>query len=123
MKWTLVLTAAAFVLGAWGGFRAFGSASLESQFLTGMALFIGCHLLFGSWVWYRAKPDSGDRMVLPVMMLSSVVMLSNILPRLFWPAAERVHVAIGILSVALSAGVLIVQYRRRRAPRQSGPAL
>lgn len=122
MKWTLGLAAGTFVLGAWAGFRAYGSASLESQFLTGMAIFIGCNLLFGSWVWYRAKPESGDRMVLPGVMLMSAVMLINILPRLFWPAAERLHVAMGILSVALSAIVLIMQIRRR-AQRQSGPTL
>ena len=114
----LGLAAVAFVLGAWAGFRANGSTSLEARFLTGVAIFIGCNILLCSWAWYRAEPGSGDRMLLPTVMLMSAAMLVSILPRLFWPAAERLHIAAGMVSVAVPAVVLIMQIRRRRRLRQ-----
>ena len=123
MKWILVITALAVVLGAWAGFRANGSDSLDAKFQAGLATFLACHLLFCLWVWYRAMPGSGDRMVLPGVMVLSASMLVNILPRVFWPGAERLHIAATTTSAAGLVVVLVMHIRRRRALRQGGPTL
>ena len=118
MKWLVAVAVVGVGLGAWAGFRADGSTAVETWFQTGLAVFLTCNLLFGYWVWSRAKPGSGDRMVMPTVMLMSAGMLVGILPRLFWPAAERLHIAGSIASLAVLVGTVIVQYRRRRALAQ-----
>src|SRR5687767_9270583 len=107
MKWALGFAVAALVLGAWAGFLAYGSASLETQVLTGLAVLIGCNLVFAFSVWHRAKPDSADRMVLPSVKLMSAVMLITILPRLLWPGAGRLQLAGSIVSAVVLVLVLI----------------
>ena len=121
MKWLLGVAAVFVVLGAWAGFRA--DASIDARFQTGLAVLHACHLLFCIWVWYRAKPGSGDRLVLPTFMLTSAAMLISILPRLFWPSAERLHITASIVGFGVMAVALIRQVRRRNQLRQGGPTL
>jgi hypothetical protein len=121
MKWLIGLALAAFGLGVWAASRADGSALIETRFQTGIAIFLGCNLLFGIWVWWRAKPGSGDRMLMPTNSLMTAAMLIGILPRLFWPAAQSAHIAATIVSLGVMAVTVIVQHRRRKRIRQGGP--
>jgi uncharacterized membrane protein YhhN len=121
MKWILGIAAVFMVLGAWAGFRA--DASIDARFQTGLAVFLACHLLFCIAVWYHTEPGSGDRLVLPTVMLTSAAMLIGILPRLFWPGAERLHIAAWIVGLGVMAVALIRQVRRRKQLRPSGPTL
>lgn len=122
MKRVLVVVAVA-ALGFWGGVRAYHSPSLFAQFQTGLATVIGCNLLLCVWLWFRARPGSGDSMVLPTAVLLSASLLIGILPRLFWPSAEGLHLAGSIASVIVPAGLLVIQHRRRRRLRQSGQSV
>ncbi len=123
MKSILAVAAVLVALGVWAGFRADGSPSTNMKFHAGLATFYACHLLFGLWVWSRAKPGSGDRVVLPPVMLLSASMLVSILPRVFWPGAERFHFAATTICGAGLVAVLVMHIRRRRALRQGGPTL
>jgi hypothetical protein len=113
----LVLVAAA--VGVWAGIRSWPS---ESTVQTGLAIVIGGNLLMCLWLWYRARPGSGDAMALPGVVLLSAAMLIGILPRLFWPAAERLQIAASIASLSVSIVVLIAQFRRLRRLRRHGQA-
>lgn len=55
-------------LSFWAGFRAFHSSSLALAIQTGLAIAIGCNLVFGVWLWFRAERGSGDAMVLPTVI-------------------------------------------------------
>lgn len=114
MKKTLGLMAVVAAIGVWAGMSYGRSASVTANVETGIAILIGSNLLFCLWLWHRALPGSGDAMVLPTLMLMLAAMLLGILPRLFWPEAERLHIAGSIGSVAVSAVLLINQIRRRR---------
>ena len=57
-----------------------------------LVIILGANLLFMSWLWYRARPESGDRRVLPMAILMSVGMLTGILPRVLWPHWEAVKI-------------------------------
>ena len=103
---------AAFVLGVWGGIRGWQSASVMVTFETGLAFVIACNLLLCLWLLYRARPGSGDAMVLPSVALLSGSMLVGILPRLFWPDAEGLRLAGLIVSVIVPTVLLIIQIRR-----------
>ena len=111
---------AAFILGVWGGFRGWQSASVM---LAGLAFVIACNLLLCLWLLYRARPGSGDAMVLPTVALLSGSMLVGILPRLFWPEAEGLHLAGTIASAIVPTVLLTIQIRdRRRLRRNTRPA-
>jgi len=118
----LGIAAVLVALGHWAGFLP----SANEMVPAGLVVFVVCHLLFGLWVRSHAQPLAGDRKVLPNLVLGSVAMLLTLLPRLIWPAAERVQLAAAIVGVVL-IGVafvrMIVQHRRRRALRQSPPTL
>ena len=118
MKRVLGLAAVAMALGVWGGVRAWQSASLMMEIQAGLAIVIGSNLVLCLWLWYRAPPGSGDAMVMPVVALLSASMLLGILPRVFWPAAERLHIAGSIGSIIVPTVVVIRQIRRRRNLRR-----
>jgi hypothetical protein len=115
MKKTLGMTAVVVAaLGFWAGVSAYQSASFMTAIQMGSAMLFGGNLLLCLWLWYRAEPGSGDAMVVPTLALLSASMLLGILPRLFWPTAERLHIAGSIVSVVVPAVVVIKQIRRRR---------
>jgi hypothetical protein len=115
-----IVTAA---LGVWGGVRAWQSASVSWNIQAALAIVIGGNLILCLWVWYRARPGSGDAMLIPTISLLSAAMLVGILPRVFWPAAEGIHIAGSIASLVVPTVVLIMQIRRRRIRRRgAGPA-
>ena len=119
MKRILGLTAVVAAGGVWAGVSAWQSASVMANIQTGLAIVIGGNLLFCVWLWYRAQPGSGDSMVLPTIALLSASMLLGILPRLFWPAAERLHVAGSIASIIVPTVLVVMQIRRRRRLRRT----
>jgi hypothetical protein len=80
---------------------------------------MGCNLLMCGWLWFRAPVGSGDAMVAPTITLLSAAMLANILPRLLWPDAWRLHLAGTTASVAVPAILLIRQIRDRRSARRA----
>ena len=112
MKRILWFAIAAFVLGVWGGFRAWQSSSVMVTFQAGLAFVIACNLLLCLWLLYRARPGSGDAMVLPSVALLSGSMLVGILPRLLWPDARGLRLAGLIVSVIVPTVLLIIQIRR-----------
>ena len=112
---------AAAVLGFWGGFRAWQSAGIGTNILSGAAILAACNLLLAIWVWYRARPGSGDAMVLPTSVVLAASMLVGILPRLFWPAAEGLQIAGSIASIVVVTVSIVIQMRnRRRLPSPRG---
>jgi len=123
MKRLVAVVAVVFALGIWGGMRAYHSDSLAMQIQTGIAIAMGCNLLLCLWIWFRARPGSGDAMVVPTMALLSASMLVGILPRLFWPAAERIHIAASIVSIFGSTVVIVMQIRRLRRLRRGAPVV
>jgi hypothetical protein len=117
-----VVTVVVAVLGFWGGFKAWHSAGVGTNILAGVAIVIGCNLLFCVWLWHRAQPGSGDAMFLPGLVVLSGSMLLGVLPRLFWPAAENLQIAGSIASVLGAAVALVMQMRSRRKIRgTAGP--
>ena len=122
MKRVLGVAIVAVALGVWGGVRAWQSASVAVNIQAGLAIVIGGGLVLCLWGWYRARPGSGDAMVAPVIALLSAAMLVGILPRVFWPAAEGIHIAGSIVSMIVTTVALIMQIRRRRSRRRgAGP--
>ena len=77
-----------------------------------LAIVIGGNLVLCLWVWYRARPASGAVKAMPVIALLMVAMLVGILPKLFWPAAEGIHMAGSIASLIVTTGVIVMQIRR-----------
>ena len=123
MNRVLGVAIVAAALGVWGGVRAWQSASVSGNIQAALAIVIGGNLILCLWVWYRARPGSGDAMVIPTISLLSAAMLVGILPRVFWPAAEGIHIAGSIASLIVTTVVLIMQIRRRRIRRRgAGPA-
>ena len=118
LGWAVVVAALGLALGIWGGIQAYESASLSSKTEAGLAIVIGCNLLFCLWLWYRARPGSGDAMAVPIIALLSAAMLVGILPRVFWPADEGIHIAGSIASIIATTAVVIILLRRRRRLRR-----
>jgi hypothetical protein len=120
MQRILGLTAVfAAAVGVWAGVSAWQSASVMENVQAGLAIAIGVNLLFCLSLWYRAQRGSGDAMVLPTLVLLSASMLLGILPRLFWPAAEGLHIAGSIASILVTAVLVIMQIRRLRRLRRT----
>lgn len=111
----LALALVTMALGVSGGIYAARSAAVETQIEAGLAIFLGCNLLFCLWLWHRAVPGSGDAMVAPVLALAAAGMLVGILPRLLWPASESLHVTGSVVSGTMAIMLLVWQIRRRRA--------
>lgn len=104
-------------VGVWAGITSPRTSPEAINDRVAVALF-GANLLLWSWALWRAKPGTGDAIVLPTVILGFAVTLIGMLPRLFWPGRTGVH-AVGL---ALSAAVLIalvVRLRNRSRGRDS----
>jgi hypothetical protein len=118
LGWVIVFAVLGLATGVWGGIQASQSASISAKLWAGLALVIGGNLLLGLWLWYRARPGSGDARNGPVIALLSAAMLVGILPRVFWPANEGVQVAASTASAIAVTAVVILQARLLRRFRR-----
>jgi hypothetical protein len=118
MKPMLLIVLVAAVLGGWAGFTFGRSATVATGVHAAIGVLIGANLLFSSWLWWRAKPGSGDAMALPTVMLLSAAMLIGILPRVFWPSSDNSHMAGSIASAIIVTLIAAVQIRKRRRLRE-----
>ena len=109
MIWFPVVLA---LLGGWAGFRAWNSASTVMALQSGAAILLGGNLLFMTWLWRRARPDSGDALLLPGIILFAAAVLIGLVPRLLWPAREGLQISASVVSVVLAI-VAVVWIRRR----------
>jgi hypothetical protein len=120
----LVCGAAGLTLGIWAGFADSQPTAMHVQ--RGLATLIGANFFLSLWLWVRAAPGSGDRRIAPTTILLSAAMLVGILPRIFWPTLETLHIAASILSIAMSLTMLFMvirqSRRRRRSAADSGTA-
>jgi hypothetical protein len=114
MQPMLLAVLVAGAIGLWAGF-SFGRSGTVATSVH--AVLIGANLLFSSWVWWRAKPGSGDAMVLPTVMFISAATLIGILPRLFWPSNDGSHMVGSIASAVIMTFIAVVQIRKRRRLR------
>jgi uncharacterized membrane protein YhhN len=115
MQVHLGIAAVLVALGHWAGFLPTANEMVPA----GLAVFVVCHLLFGLWVRSQVQPLAGDRPVLPDLVLGSVAMLLALLPRLIWPAAERVQLAAAIAGLVLIGLMVVKGIRRwRQLPRR-----
>ena len=110
----LAVLALGLVLGVWTGLRA-QQASVGVMVQAGIAIVMGGNLLLFCWLWYRARPGSGDAIFTPAGALLSASMLAGTLPGLFWPADSGIRIAGSVASVALTAVAVIIGLRRRRS--------
>ena len=115
-KQTVVLVGPAIVALAfvvWGGVRVWQSASVGADTQPDLAIVLGANLFLCLWVWYRARPGSGFVSAMaPVIALLMAAMLLGKLPRVFWPAAEGIHLAGSIAGNIVITGLIVVQIRR-----------
>jgi apolipoprotein N-acyltransferase len=118
LGWAAVVAALGLAVGIWGATQARQSASVSAKIEAGLAIVIGCNLLLCCWLWYRARPGSGDAIVAPGIALLSASMLVGILPRVFWPADDGIRIAGSIASMIATTTVVIMQLRRRRQHRR-----
>jgi hypothetical protein len=81
---------------------------------TGLAVFSAANLLLMVWVWIRSRPDSGDRLVLPAVLLGQTPLLVGILPKVFWPNSDRIQVAGSIASIILAIPAMVIGLRMIR---------
>jgi len=115
----LVVLALGLALGVWSGLCAQpASASVIVQ--AGIAIVMGGNLLLFCWLWYRARPGTGDAIFSPAGALLSASMLVGTLPRLFWPTDSGIRIAGSVASVVLTAVAVIIGLRRKRNLRLSG---
>ena len=92
---------------------------MKSNVELALVVFIGGNLLFMLWLWYRALPGSGPRLVVPAQIVLSISMLVGILPRVLWPTAERLKISSSIASIILTIVAVVVGVRRQRRLRAS----
>jgi hypothetical protein len=111
MKRTIWFGVLMALLGIWAGFRAWSSPSLALTIQAGCAIFLGGNLIFFAWICLRARPGSGERLLLPDIMLLQIGMLIGLVPRL-WPASDGVQIAASITS-AVMAFVVFFWVRRK----------
>ena len=109
------LVAGAF--GVWAGVNGLESGPVATRVHGVLAVLVGGNLLFCAWVLRKAKPGSGEAIALPPLMLGMGALLIGILPRLFWPSEEGIHLAGSLASAALMTIVVVVQIRHRRKLR------
>jgi FtsH-binding integral membrane protein len=112
MKRMVGVAVVALALGVWGGVRAWQSASFAVSSQTVLAIVIGANLVLCLWLWYRARPGSGVATFMAAIALLMVAMLLDKLPKLFWPAADGIHIAGWIASLIVMTGVCVMQIRR-----------
>ena len=123
MKLMLFVTAVAGAVGVWAGFSGWQLGVVRTTVEAGVTVLTGGSLLICSWAWWRAKPGSGDAMVSPTLMLLWAGLLIGILPRLFWPSADNVHMVGSIASAVIVTAIAVVEFRKRRRLRaQAKPA-
>ena len=99
-------------IGVWGSVHAWQSGSVDVDAQPGLAIAIGANLVLCLWAWYRARPGSGAANFMAVLALLMAAMLLGKLPRIFWPAAEGLHVAGSIASIVVTTVVSLMQLRR-----------
>jgi hypothetical protein len=112
MKRVLGVAVVALAIGVWAGIRAWPSASGAVNKDTVIAIVLGGNLVLCVWVWYWARPRAGAVKAMPFVALLTVAMLLGILPKLFWPAADGVHIAGTVASLIVTTGVTVTQIRR-----------
>jgi hypothetical protein len=112
MKRVLGVAVVALAIGVWGGVRAWQSASVAVNSQAVLAIVIVGNLVLCLSVWYWARPGSGAIKAMPVIALLMVAMLVGILPRLFWPAAEGIHMVGSTARIILTTGLMVMQIRR-----------
>lgn len=117
MKLMLLVAAAAGAVGVWAGFNSWQLGPVTTTIQSGLAVLVGGNLLMCSWVWARAKPGSGDAMVMPTLLLLSAAILIGILPRLLWPLNDGRHMVGSIASAVIVIVIAVVQIRKRRRLR------
>jgi len=114
--------AAVAALGVWAGVRAWqGPASTTAAIPAALAILLAGNFLLCLWAWHRARPGSGDAMVMPIVLLGSAANLALILPRVLLPADERAQIAgtiVGATGLIVASVLAIRQYRSAR--RASG---
>jgi uncharacterized membrane protein YoaK (UPF0700 family) len=113
----LLVALVAGAIGVWAGFSFWQSDTVMTNIHAGLAVLVGANLLFCSWIWSRAKPGSGDAMVLPTFMFVLAAMLIGILPRLFWPSTDGIHMVGSIASTVIVIVIAVMQIRKRRRLR------
>lgn len=101
------------------GLSGWQSASVMAKVDVALAVFFGGLLLFSLWHWNRAKPDSPDRKLMSTIMMPSAALLLGAMPRIVWPDGGWPRTVASILALCAMIGVLIWQWRQRRAQRQS----
>jgi hypothetical protein len=107
----------AMVLGVAAGLSVWQSASLMAKVDVAIAVLFGGMLLFSTWRWNLAKPESHDRQFLSTMMMVSAVLLLGAMPRVVWPEGGWPRTAASILALCASLGMLIWLLRARRRQR------
>jgi magnesium-transporting ATPase (P-type) len=112
MKRGLGVAVVALVIAAWAGIRAWPSASVAVNNDTVIAIVLGVNLVLCLSVWYWARPRAGAVKAMPFVALLMVAMLLGLLPRLFWPAADGIHVAGTVASLIVTTGMSVMQVRR-----------
>lgn len=116
-KRTLVIGIVVIVLSFAGGVYGWFAGLPSATFRMGLALLLGANLLIGLWAWARAKPGSGDAMVAPSTVLTTVGMLVGIAPGVLWPDSDRARIAGTAISLILLTALVVMHIRRRRAAR------
>lgn len=127
MKRVLGVAVVALAIGIWWAVRAWQSASIAVNKDAVLAVVLAANLVLCLWVFW-AGPRSGAVKAMPVVALLTAAMLLGILPKLFWPAADGIHMAGRIASLSVSAGVwlvgirrIVIEIRRRRTLRGATP--
>src|SRR5262245_39653595 len=116
MRWLTGICIAIAGLGFWAGFSSWGNASALMRFNSGIAILMAANVILMSWVWFRAKPGSGDAIFLPDVIQFSASMLVGLVPRLLG-APDNVQIAGSILSAILAVLIGVRSIRRSRKLR------
>lgn len=117
MKAIWIVFALAMSLGLAAGLRASSSAAISMNVDLAIAAWWGITVLFCLWVWHRAEPGSGDRMLMPNMMMLSATQLLWVMPRILFPDGGWPRGVGYGLALCATAGILVRLLRQRRAQR------
>lgn len=123
MRLMLLVAVVAGVVGIWAGVNSWQLGPVTTTIQSGLAVLVGGNLLMCSWAWSRAKPGSGDAMVMPTLLLLSGAILIGILPRLFWPSNDGRHMVGSIASSVIVTVIAVVQIRKRRRLRDQAKSV
>jgi hypothetical protein len=116
--WAVVVAALGLAAGFWVGIQAHRPASASARIEAGLAIVIGCNLVLQLWLWYRARPGSGDATAAPGFALLSAAMLVGILPRVLWPEDETVRISGSVASMLATTAAVVIQLRHLRRIRR-----